>query len=51
MENKELLQLFKLLDTLPNPVTLNEAAVDEQGNPTIKSSMSIKVLRNILATQ
>jgi PAS domain-containing protein len=31
MKQDELTQLFKLLDTLPNPVTLNEAAVDDNG--------------------
>lgn len=31
MDNTNLLQLFDLLDTLPNPVTLNELAYDEHG--------------------
>jgi PAS domain S-box-containing protein len=33
MPYEELSQLFKLLDTLPNPVTLNELCLDEDGEP------------------
>ncbi len=33
MPNPKLTQLFDLLDTLPNPVTLNELAYDDDGNP------------------
>ncbi len=32
MNDNNLLQLFNLLDTLPNPVTLNELAYDDEGN-------------------
>ena len=33
MTNANLFQLFDLLDTLPNPVTLNELSYDEAGEP------------------
>jgi len=33
MNDENLQQLFNLLDTLPNPVTLNELTYDEQGEP------------------
>lgn len=33
MRNDDLIQLFNLLDTFPNPVTLNEKAFDDNGEP------------------
>ncbi len=47
MNNNSMLQLFDLLDTLPNPVTLNELAYDEQGQPYDKI---IYVNKNFLKT-
>ena len=47
MTNTNLPQLFNLLDTLPNPVTLNELAYDEQGRPYDKI---IYVNKNFIKT-
>jgi len=33
MPTSDLKQFYKLLDTLPNPITFNELAFDEEGNP------------------
>ena len=47
MNSNNLEQLFDLLDTLPNPVTLNELVYDDQGEPYDKI---IYVNKNFLKT-